>query len=162
MPHGSGHAHARVERVVAPTVGARAQRGRQRRARDTAITPVSPSRVPVAQPNDAVELEADRIADLIGPRAVVAHSSSQSPLACAPSSVWKAVDSPGRPLTEYERPAAIGIDFSHVRVHTGRRASESARELAAAAYTLGNDIVLADAYDPGTTFGRRLLAHELA
>jgi hypothetical protein len=109
-----------------------------------------------------VELEADRIADLIGPRAAVARSCRPSSLACAPSSVWKAVDSPGRPLAEYERLGALGIDFSRVRVHTGRHASESARELGAAAYTLGNDIMFADGYDSGTTHGRRLLAHELA
>jgi hypothetical protein len=120
------------------------------------------SRVAVTQPNDPVELEADRIADLIGPRPLATRNSGQSPLAYAPSSVRDVVASPGRPLAEYERPAALDIDFSRVRVHTGRRASESARELGAAAYTLGNDIVLADGYDPATTSGRRLLAHELA
>src|SRR6516162_10278596 len=110
MPHGPGYAHARVKSVVEPVVGGRAQGDRPRRAREIAIGSVPPSRVPVSQPNDAVELEADRIADLIGPRAAVARSCRPSSLACAPSSVWKAVDSPGRPLAEYERLGALGID----------------------------------------------------
>jgi hypothetical protein len=56
----------------------------------------------------------------------------------------------------------FGSDFGHVRVHTGERAEESARSLNAAAYTVGRDIVFgAGQYAPGTTGGRKLLAHEL-
>ena len=120
------------------------------------------SHVSVIRPDDAVEVEADRIADQIGPRATVARSAGQPPPPGTPGSVQSAVGSPGRPLSESERPAALNIDFSQVRVHTDRRATESARNLDAASYTLGNDIVLADGYDPATTYGQRLLAHELA
>ena len=55
-----------------------------------------------------------------------------------------------------------GYDFSQVRVHTDAKAAESAREVNALAYTVGRDIVFAEAqYNPHTTEGKRLLAHEL-
>jgi hypothetical protein len=57
----------------------------------------------------------------------------------------------------------FGRDFSGVRVHTDRRAGESARAVGAEAYTVGCAIAFADGrYQPRTLHGRRLLAHELA
>jgi len=56
-----------------------------------------------------------------------------------------------------------GHDFSRVRVHADRQASEAARAVDAAAYTVGSQIVFAEGrYQPRTAAGRRLLAHELA
>src|SRR2546423_11909139 len=53
-------------------------------------------------------------------------------------------------------------DFSGVRVHTDVRAAQSAREVNALAYTVGQDVVFgAGQYAPGTERGSRLLAHEL-
>jgi Domain of unknown function (DUF4157) len=59
--------------------------------------------------------------------------------------------------------AVGGFDFSRVRVHTGARASASARAVNASAYTVGSDIVFGEGrYAPQTLEGRRLLLHELA
>jgi hypothetical protein len=56
----------------------------------------------------------------------------------------------------------LGYDFSRVRVHTGGDAGRSARDLNAAAYTVGNEIVFAAGrFSPGTHEGQQLLAHEL-
>ena len=56
----------------------------------------------------------------------------------------------------------IGQDFSGVRIHTGEAAADSARALAARAYTTGNHIVFGEGrYQPGTHEGRKLIAHEL-
>jgi hypothetical protein len=56
----------------------------------------------------------------------------------------------------------FGQDFSDVRLHTDDRAADSAMSLGASAYTAGTDIAFATGlYDPLTTSGRRLLAHEL-
>lgn len=53
-------------------------------------------------------------------------------------------------------------DFSRVRVHTDQTAAAQAEALGAKAFTIGNDIAFAEGrYQPGTTEGRRLLAHEL-
>ncbi|MEE9464059.1 MAG: DUF4157 domain-containing protein [Candidatus Neomarinimicrobiota bacterium] len=57
----------------------------------------------------------------------------------------------------------FGHDFSHVRVHTGARAAETARAVNAQAFTVGRDVVFgAGQYAPDAHGGRRLLAHELA
>lgn len=56
----------------------------------------------------------------------------------------------------------FGHEFSQVRVHTDRKASESANAVAALAYTVGKNIVFRTGhYTPRTPQGTRLLAHEL-
>jgi hypothetical protein len=56
----------------------------------------------------------------------------------------------------------FGQDFSQVRLHTDTRAAESARAVNARAFTTGRDVVFgAGQYAPGTSEGRRLMAHEL-
>jgi hypothetical protein len=56
----------------------------------------------------------------------------------------------------------FGHDFSQVRVHTDASADTSARAVRARAYTVGSDIVFRTGeYQPGTSGGERLLAHEL-
>ncbi|MEP0824669.1 MAG: DUF4157 domain-containing protein [Nitrososphaera sp.] len=56
----------------------------------------------------------------------------------------------------------FGYDFSSVRVHTDGTAAQSANRVNALAYTIGNNIVFGEGmYQPDTTQGRRLLAHEL-
>ena len=56
----------------------------------------------------------------------------------------------------------FGHDFSQVRVHTDNHAAESAWAVNALAYTVGNNVVFgAGQYEPQTTEGRRLIAHEL-
>ena len=88
------------------------------------------------------------------------HVNELSPM------VHDVLRSPGRPLdakslTFFE--TQFGRDFSNVRVHTTSQAAESARAMNALAYTAGQDIVFEDGqYDPGSTQGRQLLAHELA
>jgi hypothetical protein len=71
----------------------------------------------------------------------------------------------GQPLdrnTRAEMEAGFGHDFSDVRIHTGGKASESAKSVQAQAYTVGNDIVFGgDNYAPDSSAGKRTLAHEL-
>jgi Domain of unknown function (DUF4157)/Novel toxin 16 len=71
----------------------------------------------------------------------------------------------GRPLSESERAffePRFGRDFSQVRLHTDGRAAQAAQAVSAQAYTIGRDIVFgAGRYQPETTEGNRLLAHEL-
>jgi len=56
----------------------------------------------------------------------------------------------------------FGCDLSKVRVHTGTRAAESARAVNALAYTSGSDVVFSPGqYQPGTSHGQKLLAHEI-
>jgi hypothetical protein len=73
---------------------------------------------------------------------------------------------PGQPLDTVTRAFTehrFGHDFSRVRIHSDTRAGQSALDIKAAAYTVGDDVVFAPGrYAPGTVPGTRLLAHELA
>jgi hypothetical protein len=84
----------------------------------------------------------------------------------APRSVAAALAGPGRQLDSPARSffeSRLGVDLGTVRVHDHPHAAASAQELAARAYTVGSDIVFAAGrYQPATTAGRELLAHELA
>jgi hypothetical protein len=79
--------------------------------------------------------------------------------------VHEVLSSPGQPLDAGTRAfmePRFRFDFSQVRVHTDARAAESARVVNALAYTVGRDVVFGEGeYEPGTSEGRRLLAHEL-
>jgi len=90
-----------------------------------------------------------------------ASSSSDT----APPIVTEVLGSPGRPLDPSTRDfmePRMGHDFSQVRVHTDARAAESARAVSALAYTVGHHVVFGHgAYNPRTSAGQRLLAHEL-
>jgi Domain of unknown function (DUF4157) len=56
----------------------------------------------------------------------------------------------------------MGADFSHVKVHTGTEAAASAKDINAQAYTYGNHVVFNEGkYQPETSDGKHLLAHEL-
>lgn len=58
--------------------------------------------------------------------------------------------------------SALGADFSGVKVHTDRKADELNRSLSAKAFTTGGDIFFSKgAYQPGSSSGKHLLAHEL-
>jgi hypothetical protein len=76
-----------------------------------------------------------------------------------------AIKGGGRPVAESERAyfePRFGADFSQVRLHTDSQAAESARAVNARAYTIGRDVAFGvGQYAPGTSEGRRLLAHEL-
>jgi hypothetical protein len=69
---------------------------------------------------------------------------------------------PLEPRLRAEMEQRLGHAFGHVRVHDDPLASESARSLGAAAYTVGRDVVFAAGrFAPETRAGRDLLAHEL-
>jgi hypothetical protein len=57
----------------------------------------------------------------------------------------------------------MGRDFSHVKIHTDTEAEKSAKDINAKAYAVDNHIVFNKGqYNPNSTEGRKLLAHELA
>jgi len=144
----------------------------------------------INQPNDAYEQEADAIADKIMQTKQVNNFSSSLRVQrkCAHCEEEeglqrKASHNEGRPIdSSLERfignlpgsgqslPTALrdfyeprfGHDFSHVKIHTGTHAAQSAESIDALAYTSGNNIVFnTDQYAPETDSGKRLLAHEL-
>jgi hypothetical protein len=86
--------------------------------------------------------------------------------ASPPSPVAQTLRSVGKPLdagTKSFMESRFGHDFSQVRVHTDSQAAQSAKSVQAHAYTVGQDIAFGEGkYQPGTSQGQRLLAHELA
>lgn len=80
-----------------------------------------------------------------------------------PPSIGEVLSSSGEPLDEATRrfmERRLGHDFTGVRVHSGSKAAEAARSVNAAAFTVGNNIVLSAGVrnDPQS---RKILAHEL-
>ncbi|HEY2990876.1 MAG TPA: DUF4157 domain-containing protein [Candidatus Binatia bacterium] len=93
----------------------------------------------LSQPGDFHELEADEIAErvLSSPESVMPHGLA--------------------------RDQAPRYDLSRIRIHADQRAAESAQTVNALAFTVGHNVVFgAGSYLPRSSFGRRLLAHELA
>ena len=127
--------------------------------------------------DDPLEREADRVADQVmaapTPSAVSGGSvriqrftgQGGGQMDRAPASVESALARSGSPLEPALRKdmeQRFGHDFSRVRVHFDAQAHQSAWDVNAHAYTVGNDIVFGEGrYLPATQKGRRLLAHEL-
>lgn len=142
----------------------------------------------VSTPGDALEREADEVADRVmrmTEPAPAGHALGTRPSAgtdrqaiyrrgtpATPIDTWSDADAriaavrTGEPLAASERAffePRFGLDFSRVRVHRDATADAAARSVGALAYARGGDIVFrSGAYAPGTTAGRHLLAHELA
>jgi hypothetical protein len=71
----------------------------------------------------------------------------------------------GQPLNsevQEQMESAFDTDFSGVRVHTDAESDALNRSLNARAFTTGQDIFFRqDSYNPGSSSGRKLIAHEL-
>lgn len=139
--------------------------------------PTIQAKLTVGATNDPLEHEADRIADQVmrapsnsavspvPPR--IQRFSGHSAVGgdTAPASVDRVLASSGRPLEPALRndmEHRFSYDFSSVRVHSNAAAEQSAEDVSADAYTVGRNIVFgAGRFTPGTSEGRRLIAHEL-
>lgn len=80
--------------------------------------------------------------------------------------VARAGTSSGTPLPAELRgrfESSLGADLSGVRVHTGSASAEASAAVGARAYTVGQDIHFGSGhYDPSSSSGQLLLAHEVA
>lgn len=150
--------------------------------------PVIQAKLEISDPADAHEREADRVADAATgvPSAAgckgacsgdcEACRSGRQPHGPAAQRVGGTAVAPdravpgvlsfgGQPLDARTREyfeAQFGQDFAAVRVHTDGEADQTASAFNARALTYGHHIAFRYArYQPGTTDGRRLLAHEL-
>lgn len=128
-------------------------------------------KLPVSQPNDPAEVEANRTAEqvirmpepTIQRQCVACAGGGSSCPACeeeepmrvlrkapgatvgdAPASVDSVLRSPGQPLGSSALAffePRFGRDLSQVRIHTDREAQQSARDVKALAYTVGSHVV---------------------
>jgi hypothetical protein len=151
------------------------------------------ARLTVGAVDDPLEREADAVADQVmrmPAHAIVPSATPRVSRKCAsceseekrklrakregtrltggevPESVNEVLRSSGEALDSTARQffePRFGANFSGVRVHHDARAVQSASDVQAKAYTVGNRIVFADNnYAPSGQAGRYLLAHELA
>jgi hypothetical protein len=105
-------------------------------------------------------------ASILGLQRAVGNSGVGAMLEEERSPVHDVVNSGGgSPLpaeVQEEMQGRLGHDFSDVRVHNDSRAHESAQSVNAHAYTVGSNVVFQrDKYDPASTEGKTMLAHEL-
>lgn len=119
------------------------------------------------QPDDTVHDE--QVASSGGSRvqrsaAVVGAAGGE--LDTATSSKIERARSGGKPLdapTRSSMEGAFGADFSGIRVHDDRQASELSSSIQASAFTVGSDIFFnGGSPDTSSPAGQHLLAHELA
>ncbi|WON73524.1 DUF4157 domain-containing protein [Nitrosospira sp. Is2] len=130
--------------------------------------PVAVKRVPVSSdqmPLQEEEKEEEKPDQTITAARVEEDEEQNGVLPHAEEAVSAASDSTGQPLPsnlqrKFEQ--GLGVDLSAVRVHTGPRSIEASNAISARAYTTGSDIHFNQGqYDPESSEGQRLLAHEV-
>jgi hypothetical protein len=142
------------------------------------------AKLTVGSVNDPYEQEADRVAqqvmnpsshEAVGPTGqtnTVVQTKSSTPSNTNSDTVSSSVESsitgsqggglqlPGD--TEAYMEERFGANFSNVRIHTGSQSAQLNRSLQADAFTHGSDIYFdSGKYDPKSSGGQQLLAHEL-
>ncbi|GAB4199728.1 MAG: hypothetical protein OHK0022_20210 [Roseiflexaceae bacterium] len=140
----------------------------------------------VNAPGDLFEQEADRVAEQVmrmpaGPddpeatttepiaalwvQRAVSGNAGVSVQPAVEANIARMRSSGGSPLPTADRSffeQRFGHDFSQIRIHADNHAAGTARSLNARAFTVENHIAFdTGEYQPGTTSGRQLLAHEL-
>jgi hypothetical protein len=107
-----------------------------------------------------------RSKDVLGLQRAVGNAGVGAMLEEERSPVHEVVSSGGgtplAPEVREDMESRLGHDFSDVKVHTDGAAHDSAKSVNAHAYTVGSNVVFQrDKYDPASTEGRTMLAHEL-
>jgi hypothetical protein len=140
------------------------------------------AKLKVGQPGDKYEQEADRLADAVmrmpeqgvqrqpeeeKEEELQAKDLPRQTTEVTPNleSRINAIKGVGQPLPVSSRAffePRFGYDFSQVQVHTDAEADNLNRTLNARAFTTGQDIFFRQKeYNPGSSSGQKLLAHEL-
>ena len=119
-------------------------------------------RVPLKDKNDE-RIDSDMQRKPAAPAASAAPRSSTAPKSFA--SAIQGMRGAGRTLSAKVRGTmekSFGYSFKDVRIHSNARAADANQKIRARAFTLGRDIYFnSGQYDPHSTEGKRLLAHEL-
>lgn len=153
----------------------RIRRKKQESSQETGLT----DNLSVSKPGDASEQEADAIAKKIvsgetakinaqpGINATIqtkgnAEQTQADPVFGALLSSSKGSGQQLDVSTRAEMESKMGEDFSDVKIHTGTKANEMNENVNAKAFTHGQDIYFSEGnYNPSSSQGKELLAHEL-
>lgn len=139
----------------------------------TAGNRVVQARLTVGRSSDPAEAAADRFADAVYGRGAGGHHGPAiaDPLggATVDAATTRGIASMRGggigldPGVRRDLEPHLGRDLSGMRIHTGGRADALARRLDATAFASGQDLFFSHgAYQPGSTAGKHLLAHEAA
>lgn len=137
----------------------------QRTAGNSAVSALFHDSI-ISRPDDESEQQADRVAEQVTnpsgisglPQRTASPFAGVTTASHTPIGGGEKLDA----LTQASMEPYFGLDFGGVRVHTGPKANEAARNFDARAFTVGSDIVFgAGEYEPHTPAGQSLLAHEL-
>lgn len=123
------------------------------------------TKLPVNNPGDKFEQEAGRRADevVLNGRPLVSAQSDNGSNAGTAAGAHSGGENALEPGERQFFESRFDHNFADVRVHTDPEANKSAAALEARAFTVGNQISFAQGeYQPGTTRGRHLIAHELS
>jgi hypothetical protein len=122
----------------------------------TSVPSTNRAAIRLSQPGDASERAADRMAH------EAVHGGKHAPAVRAQT----AKSGSGERLPDQMRgrlEAGFGTSLDDVRVHTGSNAAAAAQAVSARAFAIGSDIAFgAGQFQPGTTEGQELIAHEVA
>ncbi|RDH93192.1 MAG: hypothetical protein DIZ77_00230 [endosymbiont of Seepiophila jonesi] len=139
------------------------------------------AKLAIGQPGDQYEKEADNVATAVVQRSEHASSQQQQGFFTIQRRAGHGAATPYAPAgmaarlqsskgngsrlpkrTHREMSQSLGFDFSDVRLHTDSESVNLNRAVGAQAFTHGKDIYFnSGKYNPGTTTGKHLLAHEL-
>ena len=134
-------------------------------------------------PGDTYEQEADRMADMVMRKIDGANTSEATPSNHCPTLTISCFGGTSMPISSQmesqlqsmqggghampeglrvQMEGSFGHDFSNVRLHTDSAAADMSRSINAKAFTHGNDIYFNQGqFQPNTTAGQHLIAHEL-
>lgn len=140
----------------------------QRTAGNTAVSALFHDSF-ISHPDDESEQQADRIAEQVtnpsgvsGQSHITVNSFAGVTTASNATPTNMGLGEKLDALTQASMEPYFGLDFGEVRVHTGPKANDAARNFNARAFTVGSDIAFgAGEYEPRTPAGQSLLAHEL-
>ncbi len=141
-------------------------------------TPTIQAKLTIGQPDDKFEKEADTIADQViqtskkgskntSAKPQIMKSGKKGGTKASPALANQLTKSKGKgtPLSSASNKSMsnkIGHDFSQVKIHTGEQAHQMNQSLNAKAFTHGSDIYFKKGqYNPNSSEGKHLLAHEL-
>jgi hypothetical protein len=156
---------------------------RTERQQDFTQIPIQ-AKLTVGEPGDKYEQEADHMAELVTTADIIPpvqrqqllqedeentlqakEQSGQTPEVTPELATQLQTINGGEPLSEATRAFVeprFGYDFTQVRLHTDSSAADAAQQLHAQAFTHKHHIFFGEGkYQPESTPGKRLLAHEL-
>jgi hypothetical protein len=157
-PFAASHTEGNVQRKCAECEKEEMQSHQNPNPKDTKVQPQNEKKEDEKIMKKADEKEKDKIQKKENAPATATTTSKSA-------NYIASIDGKGQAMSATSQSffgSRMGYDFSDVKVHTGKEASDSAKELNAKAYTIGSHVVFGEGqYNQESAEGKKLMAHEL-